>query len=243
MSDDAQAFWDEIYRGRDRSRHGEPHPYLREALASAVPGRALELGCGDGISAVWLASRGWTVTAVDVSQVALDTAAQRAEHAGASSRISWQRADLCEWAPQETFDVVTALFLHTPLELDTAAVLARAAAAVRNNGTLLAVGHYTLPPWAWDGDAADGLLSASDLATAVGVHEPDWQTILAEEVPRTVTGHDGHASTVLDAVLHAVRAPKRTAGSPIAMGAAVPGVSLRRRACRLQATGATGFGC
>lgn len=216
MSDEAQAFWDEIYHGRDRSRHGEPHPYLREVLTSAVPGRALELGCGDGISAVWLASHGWTVTAVDVSRVALDTAAERAERAGVSSRISWQRADLCEWATQETFDVVMALFLHTPLELDAPAVLAHAAAATRNNGTLLTVGHYTLPPWAWDSDATDGLLSASQLADVLGVHEPDWRTVLVEEVPRTVTGRDGHASTVLDAVLHAVRATHRTAGSPIA---------------------------
>ncbi len=206
MSDEARAFWDDIYRGRDQSRHGEPHPYLREMLTSAVPGRALELGCGDGISAVWLAAHGWTVTAVDVSRVALDSAAERAERAGVSSRISWEHADLCEWTTQETFDIVTALFLHTPLALDVPAVLARAAAATRNNGTLLTVSHYTLPPWAWDSDATDGLLSASELVTALGVHEPDWRIVLAEEVPRTVTGHDGHASTVLDAILNAVRA-------------------------------------
>lgn len=216
MSDDAEAFWDEIYRGRDRSRRGEPHPYLREVLASARPGAALELGCGDGITAVWLASHGWTVTAVDISQVALDIAAERSERAGVSSRISWQRADLREWTTHETFDVVTALFLHTPLELNAPALLARAAAATRNNGILLTIGHYTLPPWAWDNDATDGLLSASQLATTLGVHEPDWRTVLAEEVPRTVTGRDGHASTVLDAVLHAARATHRTAGSPIA---------------------------
>lgn len=223
MSDDAQAFWDEIYRGRDRSRHGEPHPYLREVLASAVPGRALELGCGDGISAVWLASHGWTVTAVDVSQVALDIAAERAEHAGVSSRISWQRADLSDWTTHETFDVVTALFLHTPLELDPPALLARATAATRHHGTLLTVGHYTLPPWAWDRGAAAGLLRASQVATALGVHEPRWQIVLADEMPRTVTAREGHASTVLDAVLHAVRATTARPDhrSPLAMGAEI----------------------
>lgn len=165
----------------------------------------MELGCGEGISAIWLASHGWTVTAVDVSRVALDSAAERAERAGVSSRISWKHANLCEWTTQETFDLVTALFLHTPLELDAPAVLARAAVQTRNNGTLLTVGHYTLPPWAWDSDDTDGLPSASQLVTTLGVHEPDWRIVLAEEMPRTVTGRDGHASTVLDAVLHVVR--------------------------------------
>ena len=214
MSDEAQTFWDEIYRGRDPSRHGEPHPYLREVLASARPGRALELGCGDGISAVWLAAHGWTVTAVDISGVALDAAAARAERAGVAARISWQHADLHDWTTQETFDLVTALFLHTPLEPSSPALLARAAAQTRQDGILLTVGHYPLPPWAWDPEDTGGLLSASELGTALGLHEPEWRTVLAKEMPRTVTGHDGHPSTVLDAVLHAVRATRRTA-SPV----------------------------
>ena len=206
MSDETQAFWNKMYRGRDRSRHAEPHPYLQEALASAAPGRALELGCGDGVSAVWLASHGWTVTAVDVSQVALDAAAERAQRDGVSSRITWQQADLRDWTTQETFDLVAAFFLHTPLELNCAAVLARVAAQTRRDGILLSVGHFTLPPWAWDPDDTDSLLSASQLATALGTHEPEWRTVLAEELPRAVTSHDGHAGTVLDAVLHVVRA-------------------------------------
>ncbi|MDQ6751253.1 MAG: class I SAM-dependent methyltransferase [Actinomycetota bacterium] len=209
MNHATQAFWDEVYRGRDRSWRDNPHPYLLKALARATPGQALELGCGEGTTAVWLAAQGWTVTAVDVSPVALDSAAERAERAGVSSRISWRRADLCDWTTQETFDLVTALFLHTPLELQTPGLLARAAAQTRTGGTLLTVGHYTLPPGAWNTDATDDLLSASELVTALGVHEPDWRTVLAEEVPRTVMDRDGHPSTVLDAVLHAVRVPPR----------------------------------
>ena len=206
MSDETQAFWDEMYRGRGRPRHSEPHPYLREALESATPGRALELGCGDGVNAVWLASHGWTVTAVDISSVALDAAAKRAERAGVSSRITWQHDDLSDWTTEETFDLITALYLHTPLELNCASVLASVAAQARKDGTVLCVGHYTLPPWAWDPDHTDGLLSASQLAIAVGFHGPEWRTVLANEVPRSVTDHDGRASTVLDAVLHVVRA-------------------------------------
>lgn len=220
-----------MYRGRDRSRHAEPHPYVREVLASAKPGRALELGCGDGTTAVWLASRGWRVTAVDISGVALDAAANRAEGAGVSSRITWQRADLRDWTTQETFDLVTALFVHTPHELSSPALLAPAAAQTRKNGTLLTVGHYTLPPWAWDPDDTDGLLSASQLVSALGMHEPDWRTVLVEELPRTVTGHDGHTSTVLDAVLHAVRASPPQGGNSGRRQGGLPG-ARSTRGCR-----------
>ena len=211
MSDEAQAFWDKVHRRRDRSCQHAPHPYVRKALASAVPGRALELGCGHGNTAVWLASRGWTVTAVDISRIALDAAAEHAERVGVSSRITWQHADLRDWTTERTFDLVAALFLHTLLELDAPALLARAAAQTRVRGTLLSVGHYTLPPWAWNRDKTDGLRCASEIAAALGVHEPEWRTILAEELPRTVTDHDGHSSTVLDTVLHAVRAAHRKA--------------------------------
>ena len=209
MSGEAQAFWDERYRERGRAPLHEAHPYGRAALASAVPGRALELGCGLGAMAIWLASHGWTVTAVDVSRVALDAAAEHAERAGVSSRITWQHGDLREWTTQETFDLVAALFLHTPLELDAPALLARAATQTRAGGTLLSVGHYTLPPS--NPHSTDGLLSAREVAVALGVQEPEWRVVVAEELPRTQTGHDGRDTTVLDAVLHALRLPGRLA--------------------------------
>ncbi len=206
MSDDTQRFWDAVHRGRDPARPGRPHPQLVEALAGRTPGAALELGCGDGATAIWLATRGWTVTAVDVSPVALDVAAGHAERAGVASRVRWHRADLRDWTTPETFDLVTALFLHTPLELDRASVLARGARRTRAGGTLLVIGHRTLPPWAWDPDAT-GLPSAAELAAALDLREPGWRVRRAAELPRRVTGADGTASTVLDAVLQAERAP------------------------------------
>ena len=160
------------------ARLREAHPYVRRALASAVPGRALELGCGLGATAIWLASYDGTVTAVDVSRVALDAAAEHAERAGVSSRITWQHAELREWATQERFDLVAALFLHTPLELDAPALLARAEAQTRVGGALLSVGHDTLPPW--NPHDTDGLLSAGEVAAALGVQEPEWQIVVAE---------------------------------------------------------------
>ena len=98
---------------------------------------------------------------------------------------------------------MAALFLHTPLELDAPALLARAAAQTRAGGTLLSVGHYTLPRR--NPHDTDGLLSAREVAAALGVQEPEWRIVVAEELPRKQAGHDGRDSTVLDAVLHAVR--------------------------------------
>lgn len=205
MSRDAAAFWDALYRDRDPARPGHPHPSLAEVAATARPGSALELGCGDGTTAVWLAEHGWRVTAVDVSQAALDLAAARAERAGVRAAVHPVRGDLCDWTTEETFDLVAALFLHTPFALDRTAVLARAAGRVRAGGSLLIVGHVTLPPWAWDPDDTRGLPRAGELAAALELDGPRWRVERAEEVPRTVTGADGTRADVLDAVLHAVR--------------------------------------
>jgi hypothetical protein len=76
---------------------------------------------------------------------------------------------------------------------------------VRPGGTLLVVGHYTLPPWAWDPDAADGLPRAGELASALELGEPRWRIRRAEEIERKVTSGDGEGITVLDAVLQAQR--------------------------------------
>ncbi|MDQ3632113.1 MAG: class I SAM-dependent methyltransferase [Actinomycetota bacterium] len=205
ISGDAQQFWDAMYRGRDPQRPGRPHPYLVDELGAASPGTALELGCGDGANAIWLAARGWAVTAVDVSQVALDRVAAFARRAGVASHVRWERADLRDWTTTETFDLAAAFFLHTPLELDYPSTTRRAAEQVRADGTLLVIGHYTLPPWAWEPDNTDGLLSAGELASALALDDRTWSIDVADQLARSVN-YDGQQHVILDAVLHALRA-------------------------------------
>ncbi len=78
-----QEFWDERYAGSNRVWSGKPNQRLVEQVAGLTPGRAVDVGCGEGADVVWLAQQGWLATGVDVSQVALDRAAQHAEEAGA----------------------------------------------------------------------------------------------------------------------------------------------------------------
>ena len=89
-----QEFWDARYRSADRIWSGNPNPHLVAHVAELVPRTALDVGCGEGADTIWLASLGWHVTAIDVSTVALDRAAEQAAAAGrrVADRITWQHA-------------------------------------------------------------------------------------------------------------------------------------------------------
>lgn len=123
---------------------GRPNPQLVAEAAELAPGRALDVGCGEGADAVWLAQRGWQVTAVDIADTALRRAAGHAAEAGAdvADRITWTRADLREQPPAEgRYDLVSAQFMHLPGDTRRP-LFARLAAAVTPGGTLLIVGHH-----------------------------------------------------------------------------------------------------
>jgi SAM-dependent methyltransferase len=135
----AQDFWEDFYSG-DRARwSGRPNASLVEEVEGLEPGTALELGCGQGADAIWLAAQGWTVTAADISATALATAAQHAAEAGVE--VAWERHDLAVSQPAGSFDLVTTSFLHSEVELPRPQILRAAAAAVAPGGTLLVVGH------------------------------------------------------------------------------------------------------
>ena len=131
--------WDERHSAREPIESLEPDPTLIAEVGSLPPGRALDLGAGDGRNAVWLASRGWSVTAVDFSRVALDRGRALADAQGVS--VEWHLADLLEWSPGAIrYDLVTLFFIHLPPD-ERRDVYARAASAVADDGTLLVVGH------------------------------------------------------------------------------------------------------
>jgi len=131
--------WDRRYLEKDLVWSAEPNRFLVEEVGGLTPGRALDLGAGEGRNAIWLAGLGWRVTAVDFSAVALDKAGRIAASRGVE--IDWVNADLGEYRPEPAaFDLVLLLYLHLPWR-EMASVLGRARAAVAPGGTFLLIGH------------------------------------------------------------------------------------------------------
>lgn len=197
------AFWDERYSGSDRVWSGNPNRRLVEQVEGLTPGTALDIGCGEGADAVWLARHGWQVVGVDVSQVALDRAAEHAERNGVGTHCRWQQADLLAGDPLPEADLVSLQFVHLP-EPAFATVYAAAAAAVRPGGTLLVGAHHPA-------DAASGLRNerlAHLLFTPERVTDlldpATWDVPVAATPTRQET-RDGVTSTVTDTVVRAVR--------------------------------------
>ncbi|MDQ1050763.1 bifunctional 2-polyprenyl-6-hydroxyphenol methylase/3-demethylubiquinol 3-O-methyltransferase UbiG [Streptomyces sp. V4I2] len=143
----ASEFWEARYKDSERVWSGRPNPLLVREASHLPPATALDLGCGEGADAVWLASRGWQVTGVDISYTALERAAAHAAEAGVGDRTAWERHELGTTFPQGSFDLVNAQFLQSPVHLDQQGVLRQAAAAVAEGGTLLIVMHAGWPSW------------------------------------------------------------------------------------------------
>jgi SAM-dependent methyltransferase len=205
-----QEFWDNRYSSAGQLWSGQPNAQFAAHAADLEPGEALDAGCGEGADAIWLARRGWTVTAVDVSAVALERAAAAARAAGpdAAGRdiaqaISWRREDLLTWVPEpDRYDLVSAQFMHFP-RAELAAFHRRLAAAVRPGGTLLLVAHHPDDLHAARHGRPDLFWYAEDIAASL---EPGrWEVRVAEAPGRSAVEQDGQPVTVRDTVLRAAR--------------------------------------
>jgi SAM-dependent methyltransferase len=202
-----EAFLDERYRSSSALWSGNPNPQLVTEAADLAPGAALDVGCGEGADAIWLAQRGWRVTAVDLSGVALERSTAHALEAGVevAERIDWLHADLTGWMPgAATYDLVSAQFMHLPKD-PREALFRRLAASVSPGGTLLIVGHHPSdlqttvprPP------APELFFTAADVAAMLDPHE--WETIVSEARARPTLDPDGRTVTIHDAVLRGQR--------------------------------------
>src|SRR5579859_923566 len=134
--------WDERYATTELVWGAGPNRFLVAEVDGLLPGRALDLGCGEGRNAIWLAERGWEATGVDFSEIGLAKARRLASERGVE--VAWVRADLLAYQPEEgAFDLVIVMYIHLPAA-QLADVMKRAGAALAPGGTLLVVGHDLL---------------------------------------------------------------------------------------------------
>ncbi len=196
----AEEFWEGHYRRRERVWSGRANPVLVDVAGSLQAGTALDLGCGEGGDAIWLAGRGWRVTAVDVSATALSRASAQAATAGVEARIDFQRHDLAKTFPDGAFDLVSAQYLQSPVEFPRDLVLQTAARAVAPGGLLLLVDHASVSPWSW-ADPDTRFPVPEQILISLELPRVQWRAERLESPRRLATGPGGQTATVTDNVV------------------------------------------
>jgi SAM-dependent methyltransferase len=190
--------WDQRYATTELVWGAGPNRFLVAEIGSLSPGRALDLGCGEGRNAIWLAERGWRVTGVDFSEIGLEKARRLAVDRGVE--VSWVRADLFDYEPDRgAFELVIVMYLQL-LADQVSAIIKRASAALAPGGTLLVVGHDLLNLTEGYGgpQRAEVLFTPADIERNL----PGLRIERAERVLRPVTV-DGREVNAIDALVRA----------------------------------------
>jgi SAM-dependent methyltransferase len=198
--------WDEKYAASELVWSREPNQFVAAELADLPPGTAVDLAAGEGRNAIWLASRGWTATAVDFSQVALDKGARLAADAGID--VTWVCADATYWQPDAPVDLVVVAYLQVPAP-DRRRAVRGAVSMLSPGGTFLLVAHDSTNLTEGTGGPQDPsvLMTAEDVLADLDGIAVD--VLRAERVAREVTSADGHGGeerrTAWDCLVRVVR--------------------------------------
>jgi 2-polyprenyl-3-methyl-5-hydroxy-6-metoxy-1,4-benzoquinol methylase len=199
-------YWEDRYRGGEGAGRHAPSPSLVAETGGLPQGRALDAGCGRGADALWLASRGWSVTAVDISATAVARAREAARRAGPvlEDRIEWVEADLAAWEPAgPSFDLVTSHYVHVPGPAQD--MFRRLASWVAPGGTLLVVGHAHADAGG-DPDAHPPAAQITAREVTAVLPENTWETVAAEARTHRLQQPGGAGPvTRQDLVVHARR--------------------------------------
>ena len=193
--------WSQALRAHgDRAAQRPPNAHLTAEIGDLRPGRALDAGCGHGSDTLWLAARGWEVTAVDFAATALAPARSTAEAMGpdVAGRVDWVEADLASWTPQPGhYDLVACLYVHVAGSVEE--MVRRMGAGVAPGGTLLLVGHRPVDPETGAATPAAGQVQVSVESATDALDRHRWEIGVAEDRPRAAAG------TGVDAVISARR--------------------------------------
>ena len=195
------AEWDQRYRAADLVWGAGPNRWVERELARLPPGRALDVACGEGRNALWLAARGWQVTALDFSAAALDKGRLLESRETLRTPVDWVHADATTYPPAADVDLALLCYLHLPRP-EFQAALGHAADALGPGGTLLVIGHDSTNVDAGTGGPQDPavLFTAADVMADLA--STDLVIEHAEAVHRPVPGADRPA---IDALVRAHR--------------------------------------
>lgn len=194
--------WEARYSAVDRLWSGRPNDWLPELAADWTPGRALDVGCGEGADVLWLAEHGWDVTGLDLSATAVARMGEEARRRGLADRVHGRVHDVVRQDPPAgPFDLVTVFYVHgsdAPGSVDLPALLARCAAFVARGGHLVCAVHCVNPPWHRHHALT---YTPEELLAGLAGATDGWRTEVAERRRRDATGPDGAVGQRVDAVV------------------------------------------
>lgn len=211
------AFWEQRYAGAAPIWSGRVNETLAEVVGDLAPGSSLDLGCGEGGDVLWLAQHGWRASGIDLSVTAIGRARARAKDLGLSAEFV--AADLAEWVEAsaeidrsaEPFDLITASFLQSPVELPRERILLAALSRLAPGGRLVLVSHAAPPPWARHDHAAHRahehrgqgphFITPADELAALGTLKNGFAVLAAELRQREVTDPEGRPAQIEDSVV------------------------------------------
>jgi SAM-dependent methyltransferase len=202
------AEWDRRYAGSDLVWSATPNLFVEAELADLPPGRAVDVAAGEGRNAVWLARRGWRVTAVDFSRAGIDKGRALAERLGAvGPGIEWVCADVVDHdLGQQVHDLAVLAYLQLPAD-KRRTVVRRAFTSLRVGGRLLVVAHDSTNLAEGTGGPQDPevLYTAEDVLADLDGER--FEVVRADRVTRDVTAPDlgGSTRTAYDALVHVIR--------------------------------------
>ncbi len=200
--------WDRRYEASELVWSAAPNRFVAAELAGLPPGRAVDLAAGEGRNALWLAARGWHVTAVDFSAAGLDKGRALQRRRGGDLRIDWVQADVLEYDPGAAVDLALLAYLQLP-EDERRTAVRRAFGMLRDGGTLFVVAHDSTNLTDGTGGPQDAavLYTAEDVLADLDGER--FEVLRAERVARDVPPPDDPptwpARTAYDALVRLVR--------------------------------------
>lgn len=194
-------FWESLYQSVPPPPTApRPNVRLEELIHefAPAPGRACDLGCGRGGDALWLASTGWQVTALDVAATAVAAVNTAADERDLSDRVRAEQHDLAALPPEGPFDLVYACYLHSPVAFDRDDAIRRVAERIATGGRLIVIDHASVAPWSWRLNDDEPRFPSPDETREAVTPSGHWNTERCERAERLATGPDQQTATVAD---------------------------------------------